>query len=718
MSSLEKVIQASGFFDEKWYVENYPDVKAGGWNALQHYLKYGWKMGRDPSSKFSTQQYLDKYPKIKNSGKNPLVDYVMEGRGAGRSKFPSAFILPEIAKSRNDFQDKDLPLLSIVMPVFNVGPYLDASILSARYQNYQNFELIVVNDASTDNCKEIIEMHAELDSRVKLINLEHNTLGGAGIPSNLGMEQASGKYIGFIDSDDWVTADGFEKLIEAAEQSDADIVIGGFDRFADVSRDYSQAYDIYVSEKIPTNVSFTAREYPDVFRLSPVPWRKLYKKSYLDKNSIKYPEGDFFFEDNPLHWFALSSHSKIVKINEIISYHRLERIGQTTFSADYKMAAMCNHINTIGGFLSSHIDMPGDQPIANEFLDYCYRCYWVAERQDRADVSNLIGKRLANIAKRYWARYPSSEVRSNFKNRFEMLSKNYPDLDLSVVIPVHDCEELIVETLDSLLSMNGISFNILVMDDGSADRTKAICESYESNYENVHVFSQGNKGAGKARNGLIPLCTGKYTYFLDADDALDAPSLALSVKEAVELDTDLLFIKYKISFYEKKTVRAMFDPDAEIWARAKGISDITALKKLSAKLINYPWNRLIKTDLLHDKNIFFGGTVVHNDIQFHWSSILHAKNIHFSDHTVCTHRKFDNRSQITNITDSRRLQAFGVLDTMFHDIKMHEHGGIVMESWKEFSTKLVKWLKDRIPDDHQEIYASKKESFLSSLTKI
>ena len=110
------------------------------------------------------------------------------------------------------------PLLSIVMPVFNVGPYLDASILSVLSQTLEDFELIIVNDASTDNGKNIIEMYQNIDSRIKFINLNFNTLGGAGIPSNIGINAAQGKYIGFVDSDDWVVNDAFEKLVTEAEK--------------------------------------------------------------------------------------------------------------------------------------------------------------------------------------------------------------------------------------------------------------------------------------------------------------------------------------------------------------------------------------------------------------------------------------------------------------------------------------------------------------------
>jgi hypothetical protein len=247
--------------------------------------------------------------------------------------------------------DRAGPKLSIIMPVFNVGPYLDTCILSVRYQTYKNFELIIVDDASTDNGREIIRMHAELDNRIRVIPLDHNTPGGAGIPSNVGIRAATGAYIGFVDSDDWIGETAFETMVATAERHRADVVIGGFCTFVEHDRTCSKAYDLPEFEKIPSDRVFTARSRPEVFLLSPVPWRKLYRRAFLEENKISYPEGDYFYEDNPLHWFVLAAHGQLVKIDDIIAYHRMEREGQTMSSANYRLAAICCHMNTIGRFL-------------------------------------------------------------------------------------------------------------------------------------------------------------------------------------------------------------------------------------------------------------------------------------------------------------------------------------------------------------------------------
>lgn len=610
------------------------------------------------------------------------------------------------------------PKISIVMPVFNVGPYLDACLLSVRYQTYSNFELIIVNDASTDNGREIIEMHAALDSRIRLINLDHNTLGGAGIPSNIGIDAASGVYVGFVDSDDWVTETAFEEMVAAAERHQADIVIGGFRTFVEHSRDHSEAYDLKAFEEVPSDAVFTAREHPNVFRLSPVPWRKLYRRDFLEKHDIRYPEGDYFYEDNPLHWFVLSSHSRITKVDDVISYHRMAREGQTMGAADYKLGAMCSHMNTIGRFLHKELDAPADQPIFDEFYDYCYRSAWVSQRQTRPEVKDIVGKQLARIVKRNAAEHPPKTKRANLDKVIKEFDAGYPDYDLTVVIPAYNCEEFIEETINSALNTPGIKTNILVIDDGSNDRTPEICRQLEEKHSNVHFFEQKNKGAGRARNALIPLCTGRYTLFLDADDVIDGTMLARSVMDATKKDNDLYFMKYKISFHEKGSERDMFNADKALWDKFASAKDNNELRVLAAELINYPWNRIIKTELLLDANIFFGPTVVHNDIAFHWDSLLAANRIGYTNDAVCTHRKFEQRAQITNVSDHRRLTAFDALEFTHHKIQKHHNGQYLIDVWVSFARNLVDWVKDRIPEDLQPQYQLRRAKLLDRLVSL
>lgn len=114
-------------------------------------------------------------------------------------------------------------LLSIIIPIYNTADYLDRCIESVISQSYKNIEILCVNDGSTDNSSVILGKWKRLDPRIKVYN---KTNGGVASARNLGLDKATGEYIGWVDSDDWVENDYFENLMCAIESSKADMAIG------------------------------------------------------------------------------------------------------------------------------------------------------------------------------------------------------------------------------------------------------------------------------------------------------------------------------------------------------------------------------------------------------------------------------------------------------------------------------------------------------------
>ena len=659
------------------------------------------------------QQAIDEYKKVDKSSPlyrqaefniNKAFKIIRKGRG----------VVSELTLATK----VDKPLLSIIMPVFNVGPYLDASILSVLHQTYEDFELIIVNDASTDDSSTIIDMYAELDSRVKKINLKCNTLGGAGIPSNIGIRLANGKYIGFVDSDDFIARDAFEILIAHAETSDADIVIGDFNNFDQVSRDLVAAYDKEPWEGLPIGEVFSPKEFPKVFRLSPVPWRKLYKREFLNTNRILFPEGDYFYEDNPLHWFVLTKAERVVLIDKVVAFHRMAREGQSMGASNYKFAAVISHINTVITFLA---DNKQGLPLSfrHELLDYIYRSGWVVSKQDNETIRNIIKKRYYQVCTRAIGKEDLDDEILKTRPSFSKLIVDYgvarKDIDLTVIIPLYNCAEFIEETLSGLIKLKAITIEVLLMDDGSDDDTNLICQQFCETHENFYLFTQKNRGAGRARNALIPLCCGEYTYFLDADDTIIPEALEEAVEVAKKGDHDLLLFKYLINFHDENKTRKMFDADQKIWSALLEKTSSTERARLALGLINYPWNRIIKSTLLHNANIFFGPTVVHNDIPFHWHSLLASKNLGMFDKEVCIHRKFTSRSQITNISDDRRLMVFEALHHTQRIVSRHDTYSDIKPAWSNFSRNLLVWAEGRVAAELKEKFQEDKMTFLGNL---
>lgn len=115
-----------------------------------------------------------------------------------------------------------MPKLSIIVPIYNVEKYLPRCIESILNQTFREFELILINDGSTDNCKEICEKYKKIDSRIIVVNKKN---GGVSSARNFGIDISRGEYIGFVDPDDFIDANMYEILFNTANSYNSDMVI-------------------------------------------------------------------------------------------------------------------------------------------------------------------------------------------------------------------------------------------------------------------------------------------------------------------------------------------------------------------------------------------------------------------------------------------------------------------------------------------------------------
>ena len=184
--------------------------------------------------------------------------------------------------------------ISVIMPVYNVEKYLDKAIKSVLVETLTDFELILVNDGSTDKSKEICEKYVNLDERVKLINQENM---GAHLARNNALKIALGDYVCFFDSDDYVDKDMLSDMYSLAIKNKSDLIISGFNIDTYYNRDeyIVQKYIPYTSnneniECFNDKTAFRKIAYKNFDRnMFYPPWNKLYKTSYLKNNNIEFP---------------------------------------------------------------------------------------------------------------------------------------------------------------------------------------------------------------------------------------------------------------------------------------------------------------------------------------------------------------------------------------------------------------------------------------------
>lgn len=213
-------------------------------------------------------------------------------------------------------------LVSIIVPVYNVLPYLDKCIQSITGQTYRHFEIILVDDGSTDGSGEKCRIWAENDQRITALRTENRGVGNA---RNIGIERAIGKYFAFIDSDDWIHETFLETLVDEMERHDADIAS------CDVMLYYEQR-DIYQKRKILKKFDVVDEKNKEDYLLYMPAYfcNKLFRAELFMDEQTRFP--NFFYEDTALYPIVLDKAVKIVHREEPLYYYLKDRAGSTTNS--------------------------------------------------------------------------------------------------------------------------------------------------------------------------------------------------------------------------------------------------------------------------------------------------------------------------------------------------------------------------------------------------
>ena len=226
--------------------------------------------------------------------------------------------------------------VSIIVPFHNVEKYISKCLTSLIYQSLEDIEIICINDASTDDSKNIVQHYMENDERIILLNVEN--MSGQSYARNLGLEVASGEYIGFVDSDDWVELDMFERMYNKAKSIDSDITMCQAQLYDDKEQTFytNDYYSLKSLEKYGDKV-FTPEETKDeILNINVVLWNKIYKREFLQNTLVKFQDG-YIYEDLP---FFFETYLKAQRINilwEAPYYYRQNRQFSTMQNSDKKV---------------------------------------------------------------------------------------------------------------------------------------------------------------------------------------------------------------------------------------------------------------------------------------------------------------------------------------------------------------------------------------------
>lgn len=232
--------------------------------------------------------------------------------------------------------------VSVIMPVYNVEEYIREAIDSFISQSLKDIEIICVDDGSTDSSRSIVEEYMKKDRRVNLLSQENR---GAGAARNLGMKEATGKYIYFFDSDDYCEHFMLEKLVEKAEETLADIVVFDYFRIDEQTKEVKEYKGldnrIYPEEK--DTFSYEDVPYKILSMVNPTPWNKLYNREFVLDTGLEYMT---LSTTNDITFAALTvaMAKRIAYVKEPLMYYRINRKEALT---SFKQKRMQNVLKAV-----------------------------------------------------------------------------------------------------------------------------------------------------------------------------------------------------------------------------------------------------------------------------------------------------------------------------------------------------------------------------------
>lgn len=282
------------------------------------------------------------------------------------------------------------PLVSVIVPVHNVAPYLRNCADSLLRQTLTDIEIIFINDASTDNSYDILKEYAQKDLRVILINNEINIKTAE--TRNKGIELARGEYVGFVDGDDYVDENFFEELYKIAKEKDADIA-------KSIVREWKGNRQLRESsnKKIETNGKF--------FFFSQV-WSAIYRRDLLEKHNIRY-HVDFFCLQIQAVYYA----NKVVCTDKTAyNYVRHDdSCDSPCFTLEKWKRLNLGHANFIYTWIQNHEYTEYEKSLYLDRVRFLY--FYGYNRLEKKDVAKACHILADNIKKYYHCFLPTSNIK-------------------------------------------------------------------------------------------------------------------------------------------------------------------------------------------------------------------------------------------------------------------------------------------------------------------
>lgn len=242
--------------------------------------------------------------------------------------------------------ERKRPVVTVLVPIYNVEQYLSECLDSLCAQTYKDFEVICINDGSTDQSRDIIQRYLDLDDRFHVIDKPNS---GYGASMNQGLNAARGEYIAILESDDFFEPTALQLLLDVAQEHDSDVVKGDFWLYWSQPHQHRELFGVIDSKQ----AGKTMRPIDDlaIFFRKPSIWSAIYKRSFLERNKIRFLETPgASYQDAGFNFKVWASADRASFVSDPVLFYRQDNEGSSVKSSA-KAYCVCDEYKSMGLFV-------------------------------------------------------------------------------------------------------------------------------------------------------------------------------------------------------------------------------------------------------------------------------------------------------------------------------------------------------------------------------
>lgn len=462
-----------------------------------------------------------------------------------------------------------LPRISVIMPNFNKRPNLEKTLASVFQQDMTEFELIAIDDASSDGSREMLEEYANLHANLRLYLMEQNVRQG--ICRNLGIEKARGAYLIFLDSDDLCLPGFFAEALRAITATGADLVLfsSRMVTYAGKTEWTEQLEDRLINSNEAIRSFFQAK-------IQPAPWAKIFRADVVKNANLKF--SDYVLHQDAPFFLAMLRHSKIIATSGFVAVENVISQDSAMRPLYAKYLHVCSAFRFYNFIFSSALEIYGESRVQKNAQDFAAHILWNLEHvlltkitafRNATGAMPLTSAELAELGQNWLLLYALAAgfarcfQQSGFAEGNLALSEPTAQLEtsacqqplVSVIVHARDCENSIWECLDSLASQLLTAVEFIIIDDASADATADLCDAFaQKDKRFTIVHNSYRKGACACRNIGLGLASGPYLAFMEGNQLAQADFLVTGAAllatqgraDIVQFDIDLAHGSYEL----------------------------------------------------------------------------------------------------------------------------------------------------------------------------